>query len=349
MRKVIGGRSAIISMKILSTIGLTPEQRGIVEEAAGDAEIVDRKCRSEADFAEAAEGGCDVLFSFRVPDGLVRRAPQLKWIQLLSAGVDHIMKGEIAQRTSVTVTNSSGIHSTPIGEYTIASMLAWAHGFHLTMRAQMRHEWQRTAQFMRTVDSLRGKTLGVVGYGSIGRETARIAQALGMPVLALKRNPQDRRDSGWAPPGVGDPDGTIPARWYGPNEREEILRASDFITVTLPMTPHTRAFIGRNEIATMRPNSYIVNIGRGEVIDQNALIEALRENRIGGAGLDVFEREPLEPESALWDMEKVILTPHMSGSFFGYNTGCCEIFAANLRRFRAGQPLLNLVDRALGY
>lgn len=336
-------------MKILSTIGLTSEDRLLLEQAAGDAEIVDRRCRSQAEMVEAAEGGCDVYFGFRVPDELMRRAPGLKWVQLLSAGADHILRGLLGERANVAVTTASGIHSTPIAEYTIGSMLAWAHGFHITMRAQIRHEWKRNSQFMDSVDSMRGKTLGIIGYGSIGRETARIALALGMTVLALKRNPSDRRDTGWNPPGVGDPDGAIPARWYGPEEREAILRDSDFITVTLPMTTLTQRFIGAREIAAMRPHAYIVNVGRGEVIDQDALIEALREKRIGGAGLDVFAREPLEADSLLWDLENVILTPHMSGAFKGYNSACCELFAANLRRYRAGQPLYNFVDRALGY
>jgi phosphoglycerate dehydrogenase-like enzyme len=336
-------------MKILSTIGLTPAQRRVLEHAAGDAEVIDRRCRSQAEMIEAAQGGCDVYFGFRAPDELMRRAPDLKWIQLLSAGADHILRGVLGERTTVAVTTASGIHSTPIAEYTIGSMLAWAHGFHVTMRAQLRREWKRNSQFMDSVDSMRGKTLGVIGYGSIGRETARIGLALGMTVLALKRNPQERTDTGWNPPGVGDPDGSIPSRWFGPEEREALLRESDFVTVTLPMTPLTQHFIGAREIAAMRPNAYIVNIGRGEVIDQNALIAALREKRIGGAGLDVFAREPLEDDSPLWDLENVMLTPHMSGAFKDYNTACCELFAANLARYREAKPLFNLVDRSLGY
>jgi phosphoglycerate dehydrogenase-like enzyme len=336
-------------MRILSTIGLTSDQRQLLDQAAGGAQIVDRRCRSQAEMVEAAQGGCDVYFGFRAPDELMRRSPDLKWIQLLSAGADHILRGVLAERATVAVTTASGIHSTPIAEYTIGSMLAWAHGLHVTMRAQIRGEWQRNSQFMDSVDSLRGKTLGVIGYGSIGRETARIGQALGMTVLALKRNPQDRRDAGWNPPAVGDPEGRIPEQWFGPEDCEAIMRASDFITVTLPMTPLTQGFIGAREIAAMRGNAYIVNIGRGEVIDQNALIEALREKRIGGAGLDVFAREPLEADSPLWNLENVILTPHMSGAFKGYNSACCDLFAANLRRYRSGEPLFNFVDRALGY
>lgn len=334
-------------MRILSTIGLTADQRRIIEQAADDAELIDRRCRSQAEMAEAAEGGCDVLFTLRVPDDLLKRSPQLKWVQLMSAGADHILKGLLAERREITVTTGSGVAANTIAEYTIASMLAWAHVLPTTMRAQLKREWKRTG-FM-DIEPMLGKTLGVIGYGSIGRETARIAQALGMDVLALKRNPGERRDSGWNPPGVGDPEGAIPRRWYGPDQCEQILRDSDYITVTLPLTAQTRGFIGRKEIAAMRPNAYLVNVGRGEVIDQAALIEALRENRIAGAGLDVFEHEPLEPESALWDLENVILTPHVSGGFKHYNTFCCDLFAANLQRFRAGRPLFNLVDRSMGY
>jgi phosphoglycerate dehydrogenase-like enzyme len=336
-------------MKILSTVGLTPSEIERLKQVGGGAEVIDRRCRSQAEMIEAAAGGCDILFSFRAPDELVRRAPALKWIQFLSAGADHVMKGELRARSEIQITNASGIHSTPIAEYTIASMLAWSHGFHVTLRAQVRREWKRNWDFMDSVDSLRGKTLGVIGYGSIGRETARIGHALGMTILALKRNPEERQDTGWSPPNIGDPEGRLPARWYGPDGYVELLQNSDFVTVTLPATPATRQVIGRREIAAMRPHAYIVNIGRGEVIDQGALIEALREKRIGGAGLDVFEREPLEADSPLWDFENALLTPHMSGSFKGYNSACCELFAANLARFVEGEPLLNVVDRGLGY
>ncbi|MGH7878272.1 MAG: NAD(P)-dependent oxidoreductase, partial [Candidatus Binataceae bacterium] len=249
-------------MKILSTVGLNPEEIRNLERISGGAEVLDRRCRSQAEMIEAAAAGCDVLFSFRAPDELMRKSPSLKWIQFLSAGADHVMKGELRARTGVAITNASGIHSTPIAEYTIASMLAWSHGFHATMRAQMRREWLRNWDFMDSVDSLRGKTLGVLGYGSIGRETARLGHAFGMTILALKRNPDQRVDTGWSPPGIGDPEGRLPARWYGPGDRVALLRESDFMTVTLPATSATRRFIGREEIAALRPQAYIINIGR---------------------------------------------------------------------------------------
>lgn len=335
-------------MKIVATVALNEQHRSMLRNAAPRAELADKQCRTPEDIAAMLSGGCDVMLTFRMPGDLLERAPQLKWVQLLSAGADHALGGPL-KSAQVAMTTSSGIHATPIAEYTIASMLAYAHKFHLIMRAQLRRQWLRSGQFMGSVDELRGRILGIIGYGSIGRETARLAAAFGMRVLALKRDPANRRDPGWCPAGLGDPDGSIPEKFYGSDECEAILRESDYVSVTLPLTEHTRRFVGAREIAAMKPGAYIVNIGRGEVIDEPALIDALRAGKIGGAGLDVFEKEPLPSESALWDMENVILTPHMSGANRGYMDKACELFADNLRRFVAGQPLLNLVDRRLGY
>jgi phosphoglycerate dehydrogenase-like enzyme len=333
-------------MKIVSTAPLTDSQRNVLRAAAPNVEIADRGCRTPDEVRELVAGGCNAMLTFITPNDLAQRAPNLKWVQLLSAGADHAMGA--VKSGGFTVTTASGIHATPIAEYTIASMLAYAHRFHIMLRSQLKHEWLRQG-FPGTIEELRGKTFGVIGYGSIGRESARMAQALGMRVLALKRDPNNRHDDGWCPAGLGDPEGTIPEKFFGPEEREEIVRKSDYLTVTLPLTEHTRKFLGAKEIAAMRPGAYIVNIGRGEVIDEAALIEALKAGKIGGAGLDVFEKEPLPKESPIWDLENVILTPHMSGANRGYLDKACALFADNLRRFVAGQPLLNVVNPQLGY
>jgi phosphoglycerate dehydrogenase-like enzyme len=336
----------VASIKIVSTVALTESHRNLIRGAVPNAEVADRTCRTADEVRELVAGGCDAMLTFITPNDLEARAPNLKWVQLLSAGADHAIGALKTGR--LTMTTASGIHATPIAEYTIASMLAFAHRFHLMVRAQQRHEWLRSG-FPGTIEELNGKMLGVIGYGSIGRETARLARAFGMRVLALKRDPGNRRDDGWCPAGLGDPDGAIPEKFFGSHERLEILRESDYITVTLPGTTHTRQFIGASEIAAMRPGAYIVNIGRGEVIDEKALVEALKAGRIAGAGLDVFEKEPLPKESPIWDLENVILTPHMSGANRGYMDKACALFADNIRRFSAGQPLLNVVDRQLGY
>lgn len=336
-------------MKIVSTVSLNPEQHALIQRAAPGAEVADRQCRGNDDIVELmrSTGGCDAMFTFRVPPRVLPLAPQMRWVQLLSAGADHVPWQQIGH--NIAITTASGIHAATMAEYTIASMLAFAHKLHALVRAQTHREWRRSGEFMSTVDAMRGHTLGVVGYGSIGRETARIAHALGMQVFALKRDPAARSDPGWMPEGLGDPDGHIPERFYGPGERREMLAECDYVTVTLPLTEATRGFIGVSELGAMRPHAYLVNVGRGEVIDQGAMVEALRSGRLGGAGLDVFEREPLETDSPLWEMENTILTPHMSGAFKGYVGVACELFIENLRRFASGQPLLNHVDPSLGY
>jgi phosphoglycerate dehydrogenase-like enzyme len=336
-------------MKILVTMRLTDRQRELIQGVSGGAEILDGFNPFETDKMEPALAGCDIMVTFRVPVDLAHKAPKLKWIHLMSAGVEHALAAGVFDNPGLLLTNSSGIHGTTIGEYIVGSMLAYAHQMHLPLRAQLRHEWLPNRYFMKTVFDLRGKTAGIVGYGSIGRETARLAQAFGMEVLALKRNPHDHADPGWCASGVGDPQGLIPKRWFGPEERLELVQASDFIIVTLPLTADTRHFLGAREFASARPRAYVVNVGRGEVIDQNAMIEALRSGKLGGAGLDVTTPEPLDSQSPLWDIENVLLTPHISGAKQGYNDEACEVFVENMRRFVAGRPMLNLVDRAHGY
>jgi phosphoglycerate dehydrogenase-like enzyme len=334
-------------MKIISTVALQPAHRDAISKAVAGAEIIDRQCRSQEETNDLVRGGCDVLLTFRIPDD-VNRVRGLRWIQLLSAGADHALNPAL-KAGAIQMTTSSGIHATPIAEYTLASMLGYAHRIHLAIRAQTKHEWMRSGQFMGSVDEIRGLTLGIIGYGSIGRETARLGQAFGMRVLALKRNPAERSDPGWCPSGLGDPEGKIPERWFGPDQREEILRESDYVSVTLPLTEHTRKFIGVRELGAMKASAYMVNIGRGAVIDEHAMADALKAGKLGGAGLDVFEHEPLESSSPLWELENVILTPHISGANRRYMDKACELFVDNLKRFASNRPLLNVVDPKLGY
>lgn len=338
-----------MNMKIASAFTMNERQRRLLLDAVPGSQLVDRQCASGAEVLDLVRGGCEVLFTFIVPDDLLQAAPELKWIQLISAGADHMMKGPVGGG-KLRITTTSGVHAASLAEFAIAMMLMHVHRLHATSRAQYRHQWLPAPEFMKTADTLRGKTVGIIGYGSIGRELARIAQALGMEVLALKRDPKVLRDTGWSPPGgLGDPEGRIPRRIFAPEEREGLLRESDFVVLLLPLTAATRHFIGARELAAMKPNAFLVNVGRGALVDEPALIQALQNKRIAGAGLDVFEREPLPTESPLWDLEEVIMTPHMAGPFRGYMDLACELFAQNLRRFTSGQPMLNEIDWGLGY
>ena len=336
-------------MNIVMTMKLNEHQRAQIAQVCGNAEILEGFKPFDPEQMAPVLENCEVMVTFRVPRDLPSRAPRLRWVHLMSAGAEHALDTGIMEQGKVMLTNSSGIHGTTIGEYILASMLAYAHQLHVALRAQSRHQWVSGGHFMRNAQDLRGRTLGIIGYGSIGRETGRVAEAFGMEVLALKRNPGEHADPGWCAPNVGDPEGRIPKRWFGPEQRRELVALSDYIVVTLPLTPHTRHFLGAAEFAVARPGAYVVNVGRGEVIDQNAMIDALKAGRLGGAGLDVVVPEPLDSDSPLWDLENVLLTPHMSGARQGYNDAVFEVFLENLRRLMSGRKLLNLIEPSLGY
>ena len=343
-------------MKIACTVRLSDHQRQIVERAIPGVDLFFPQIKFETGspyfptVEDPAARDCEVLLGHINPQGLGEIAPLLRWIHLFSAGVDHVLRSDLVVKRGIVLTNSSGTTAPWIAEYVIGAMLQHCRGFKLSMRAQMAHQWSH--QEVRAVcHSLRGKTLGVIGYGSIGRATARLAQAFGMEVLALKRDSSMHQDPGWSLPGMGDPEGSIPSRWFSPGERLELVRLSDYILLAPPLTAETRHFLGASEFAAAKPNAYLINVARGEVIDQNALIEALKSGHLGGGCLDVTTPEPLNPDSRLWDMENVTLTFHTSAArpIASFYDLACELFAENLNRFMSGRELFNVIDPVRGY
>jgi phosphoglycerate dehydrogenase-like enzyme len=270
-------------------------------------------------------------------------APGLRWVQAHFAGVNRWMGHPLLER--VILTNSSGVHATTMAEHVLMFMLALARRLPAMLRAQTEHTWVRDHE----VRELRGGALAVVGYGSIGREVARLARALGMRVLASKRDPRQTADQGWRLPGTGDPAGELVERFYGPEDWQAMLPEADYVVVAAPLAQGTRHLIDRKALSAMRPGAVLINVARGDVVDEAALVEALRAGAIGGAGLDVFAEEPLPAGSPLWDLPQVIVSPHVSGNFPAYDEHAMRLFAENLRRYLAGEPLLNVVDPALGY
>jgi phosphoglycerate dehydrogenase-like enzyme len=274
----------------------------------------------------------------------------LRWVQLYSAGVDSIAEHPLFFATEVIFTTSSGVHASCIGEYVLAMILAWFH------RLPTLFEWQRMATWPDSrsraaffqQDEALGKTIGIVGYGSIGRHVARLAFALGMRVLAMHRSTA-HGDQGFSFPDVGDPPGQVPERYYTPDQLHEMLARCDVIAITAPLTPQTRGLIDEAAFAAMRPDAFLINCARGAICDEVALVRALDQRRIGGAALDVFVDEPLPSEHPLWRLPNVILSPHISGLSAHYAERAAMIFEENMRRYLAGEPLLNVVDKALGY
>lgn len=299
------------------------------------------------DVTPLLDGNEEILYAFAPPRELAR-APKLKWVQLHSAGVDHLRDHPI-WASDVIVTTTSGIHAVPIGEFAFALILALARKIPRMVRLQERGEWPRNRWEMLSGLELRGKTIGIVGYGSIGREIGRIAKhGFHMRVVAMRRTLQTPRRR-YNEPGVGDPDGRIPEKWFAPDEIDALVSASDIVVLAAPATDETRAMIGEAQLRAMKPHALLINVARGELIDDRALVIALKEGWIAGAGLDAFAIEPLPRGHQLWHMNNVIISPHVSGATGKYDERAATLFAENLRRYLTGLPLLNVVSRELQY
>lgn len=267
------------------------------------------------------------------PRDLLLRAPALRWFQQWGAGADWLLRTPQAAEQSWTLVNASGVHAVPISEHILALLLAFARQMHRAVRWQAASRWQRPDR--NELFELEGKTLLLVGVGAIGERTARVATALGMRVWGVRRDPSQPAECVEA--------------MFPPGRLLELLPQADFVVLTVPLTAETRGLIGAAELRAMKPSAYLVNIGRGGTVDTAALVRALQEGWIAGAGLDVVDPEPLPPESPLWQMENVILTCHYSGLTPHYFERAMEIFLDNLRRDRAGLALRNVVDKKAGY
>jgi phosphoglycerate dehydrogenase-like enzyme len=281
-----------------------------------------------------------------VPDH--SQAPDLRWIQVHSAGVNHLIDKPLWD-SDIKITTTSGIHAPNMGQYVMAQILSFANRVNRWGDYQRQHEWPKGRWELFLPDELRGKTLGILGYGSLGREIARLARGFGMTILATKRDAKSIVDHGYAIPGTGDPEGMIADRIYPSEATRWVVTESDYIVVTLPLTPKTHHLLDEDLLKAMKPNCFLVNVGRGELINEAALIRALDNEWIAGAGLDVFEEEPLPSDSPLWSMPNVIISPHISGFTPHYDDRAIDVFVENLRRYLNYEPLINLVDRDSGY
>ncbi len=293
----------------------------------------------------------DVLYAMSVPR-TAAQAPRLKWVQLHMAGPDSLHEHPIYTDGRVALTTTSGVHAATIAEYAITVLLALAHRVPRMVEWKARGGWPPDAErwplFVPT--EVRGATLGLIGYGSIGRELARIAKtAFAMTVLACKRDPARRRDPGYCRPGMGDPEGVLPDGWFGPDGLHELLGRSDVVVMCAPLTHETRRLFDAMAFGAMKPSAYFINVGRGGSVDESALADALAHGRIAGAAIDVFAQEPPPDGHPLYALDNVIVSPHVSGFLPTYDQHCTDLFTENLRRYLSGQPLLNLVDRNLGY
>jgi phosphoglycerate dehydrogenase-like enzyme len=276
-------------------------------------------------------------------------APHLRWIQFYSAGIDSVLDHPLVQ-TAVSLTTASGVHAVTMAEFVFAVVLAWYHRLPRIIDWQQRRRWPGSAERLTlfSQEELAGKTIGIVGYGSVGRQVARLASAFGMRAVAIQHS-AEHRDHGFQFTGVGDPAGTLPDRYFTPDELRTMLAESDVVIISAPLTRTTRGMFDEAAFRAMKPSAFLVNTARGELCDEAALVQALREQRIAGAALDVFHEEPLPPDHPLWTLPNAMISPHVSGLSSDYAERAAAVFAENLRRYVVSEPLCNLVNKVEGY
>ena len=278
----------------------------------------------------------DIIFGYisrHYAPKLTELAPKVKWIQSPSAGIASAVKRAGWDKTDILLTTASGMHATPLAEFCVMSMLMFVKDyFHMAEEKKLKH-WQRTC-----TTELRTKTLAVIGLGNVGGEVARLSRGMGMRVLGTKRTTK----------GV-DPESVNVHKLYPQEDLHMMLSEADFVVIIVPLNDETRGMMGRQEIAAMKKGSVLINIARGAIVDEPALIEALQSGHLAGLAADVFSREPLPPESPLWDMPNVIISPHSASTADTENAKLTEIFLDNLERFLAGKPMRNLLNKELLY
>ena len=282
-----------------------------------------------------------------IPD--LSLTPNLRWIQYHYAGVDFIQDSPLLQNASLQITNMSGASAIQEGEYILGMLLALGHHLPELFQNQLKHDWPNDRWEKFSPRELTNATVGLVGYGSIGREVARLLQPFGVQILAAKRDAMNPLDTGYSIEGHGDPEGNLFHRLYPIQAVKSMVKLCDFVVITLPLTPETRSSFGEAEIRAMKPSAFLIGISRGGIIDETALLQALTDKAIAGAVLDVFSREPLPVENPLWKLPNVILTPHVSGFSPNYKERAGMMFVENLHRYLLGEPLLNRVDRERSY
>ncbi len=291
------------------------------------------------DYSEVTEQirDADAMLAWSVRPEQFRAAHRLRWIHSTAAAVHQLMFPQLVE-SDVVVTNSRQVHGPVVAEHALALMFAVARKVPAAVRYQRQHVWGQERMWLEgpMPAELQGATLGLIGLGSIGQEIARRASALGMRVLAVREHPERGRADG------------VEAV-YGPGQLGDLLAASDYVVLAAPVTASTERLMDRARLAQMRPTACLVNVGRGVLVDEAALADALREKKIAAAALDVLEKEPLPPDSPLWDMENVLITPHTGSVTPRLWERQYALISENVRRFLAGEPLLGVVDKGKRY
>ncbi len=338
-------------IRYLSTLSFPDDWLDAVRAVSADVAVEQIPADKPSDVPDETWAYVDVLHTSAVLPKPTT-APRLRWVQLDTSGVDHL-RDHAMWTAPVEITTIGGVSAVPLAEYAMFAVLGMAHRLPAMLEARARREWpapvQRWQRFLPA--PLDGATIVVLGYGRIGREIGRLARAHGMTVVGVTRtgapySPADRDRFAHFGRGAADRD---PAEVVPVDQLREVLPRADFLTVVTPLTERTRGLVGAAELAALKPGAVLINVARGGVVDETALRAQLDAGNLAGAVLDVFDDEPLPPDSPWWDHPLVLPTPHVAGLAPAYSEQVQQIVVENLRRFLAGEPLLNRVDRARGY
>jgi len=293
------------------------------------------RARDQAEALRAIED-VDVGFTPFLTPEMVRRAPRLRWVHSPAAAVEGLLPLPDLATRGIVVTNSRGIQAIPMAEHVMGGLLVLARRFDRTLAAQREKRWIQNELPNDWPWMLHGRTMTIVGLGTIGMEIALRAHAFGMRVTGIRRRLEEPR------PAFVD-------RIVGPDHLEDALKGCDILVLSAPAVASTNRMIGAEQLALLNPGAIVVNVARGQIIDEEAMCRALETKRLGGAVLDVFDREPLDVSSPLWTLPNVVITPHSSGFRESHWDAVIDLFNDNVRRFQRGEPLRNVVDPAAGY
>lgn len=286
-----------------------------------------------AKFAENL-AAAEVIATYRFSAAQLAQCRQLRWLYLGAAGIEKSLSPALLQ-SDVIITNARGIHGDRMAEFVLGAILFLANRFDLAVRGQLAQQW-RQKEMVKGRFAVAGKTVGIAGMGAIGAEIARWCTAVGMRAIGLRRD-------------LTLPKPDVVAEIYATTQIDEFLQRSDFVVLTLPLTPETRGLLNAARLQQLKPTAYLINLGRGELVDESALLKILQEKKIAGAVLDVFQTEPLPATHPFWQMDNVLVTPHISGNFEEYVDRVGAQFAENLARYVRGEALLNVFDKQRGY
>jgi len=336
------------SIDVLITIPFDTSLVQQLQEVSPSLRITIHPAKNVEDVPDELWSRCKVLYTDRIlPDPELASA--INWIQFHWAGVESLIDAPLLKKPNIKATTLSGASAPQMSEHVLTMLLALGHHLPELAAIQMKSEWPKDRWERFDPRELRTSTVGIVGYGSVGRQVARLLREFGTTVLASKNDAMQPSDSGHTPEGTGDPNGDLVHRLYPAKAIISMLKDCDFIVVTVPYTDDTQDLINAEVLSACKASAYVIDVSRGNIINHDALINALNDQKLAGAALDVFPEEPLPEDSPLWAMPNVIITPHIAGTSAQYNERAIALFAENLSRYIADLQLYNIIDFQKGY